>query len=132
MGTREPRNASGLCRVPTIRRSDDAPYIQRQRNSRTRKEQTTRRAGYQTSNHDTEKIQACCCGKIRRIARDIQLRRRFYLLSCLLGDQTMTNQQIRENFIEGKLTWADLLVITGLQANQLYEILSDLFDAYNQ
>jgi len=48
------------------------------------------------------------------------------------GDQTMTNQQIRENFIEGKLTWADLLVITGLQANQLYEILSDLFDAYNQ
>jgi hypothetical protein len=44
----------------------------------------------------------------------------------------MTNQQIRENFIEGKLTWADLLVITGLQANQLYEILSDLFDAYNQ
>ncbi len=42
----------------------------------------------------------------------------------------MTNEQIRKNFIEGKLTWADLLVITGLQANQLYEILSDLFDAY--
>jgi len=42
----------------------------------------------------------------------------------------MTNQQIRESFIEGKLTLADLLVITGLQANQLYEILSDLFDSY--
>ena len=42
----------------------------------------------------------------------------------------MTNEQIRENFIEGRLTWADLLVITGLQANVLYEILEDLFDSY--
>jgi hypothetical protein len=41
----------------------------------------------------------------------------------------MTNEQIRENFIEGRLTWADLLVITGLQANVLYEILEDLFDS---
>lgn len=51
-------------------------------------------------------------------------------LFATTGDQTMTNEQIRKNFIEGKLTWADLLVITGLQANQLYEILSDLFDSY--
>jgi len=43
----------------------------------------------------------------------------------------MNNHEIRENFITGKLTWADLLVITGLQANQLYEILSDYFDEYN-
>jgi hypothetical protein len=42
----------------------------------------------------------------------------------------MTHEQIRENFIEGNLTWADLLVITGLQANVLYEILEDLFDSY--
>jgi hypothetical protein len=42
----------------------------------------------------------------------------------------MIYEPIRENFIEGRLTWADLLVITGLQANQLYEILSDLFDSY--
>jgi len=43
----------------------------------------------------------------------------------------MTTEQIRKNFIEEKLTWADLLVITGLQAYQLYEILCDLLDEYN-
>jgi hypothetical protein len=43
----------------------------------------------------------------------------------------MTNEQIRENFIEGKLTWADLLVITGLQANVLYEILSIVVSVIN-
>ena len=39
----------------------------------------------------------------------------------------MTNEQIRQNFVEGKLTWADLLVITGLPEHVLYEILSDYF-----
>jgi hypothetical protein len=40
----------------------------------------------------------------------------------------MTYEQIRENYLEEKLTWEDLLVITGLQAYQLYNILSDLID----
>ncbi len=40
----------------------------------------------------------------------------------------MTYEKIRENFIEGRLTWDDLRVITGLPANVLYEILSDFFD----
>ena len=39
----------------------------------------------------------------------------------------MTNEQIRKNFVEGNLTWADLLVITGLPEHILYEILSDYF-----
>jgi hypothetical protein len=39
----------------------------------------------------------------------------------------MTNEQIRQNFVDGKLTWADLLVITGLPQHILYEILSDYF-----
>ena len=43
----------------------------------------------------------------------------------------MTTEQIRKNFIEEKLTWADLLVITGLPSYILNEILSDLFDEYN-
>lgn len=43
----------------------------------------------------------------------------------------MTNEQIRENFINEKLTYGDLLVITGLPQYILNEILSDLFDEYN-
>jgi hypothetical protein len=39
----------------------------------------------------------------------------------------MSYEQIRENYITGKLTWNDLLIITGLSANELYEILSDYF-----
>jgi hypothetical protein len=38
----------------------------------------------------------------------------------------MTEQQMRDKFQNGELTWADLLEITGLPAYILYDILDDL------
>jgi hypothetical protein len=38
----------------------------------------------------------------------------------------MTQQQMRDKFENGELTWADLLEITGLPAHILYDILDDL------
>ena len=40
----------------------------------------------------------------------------------------MTYDEIRQNFSSGKLTWGDLLVVTGLPANKLFEILYDLMN----
>jgi hypothetical protein len=53
----------------------------------------------------------------------------FHLIGGFMS--IMSNEQIRENFVEGKLTWADLLVVTGLPEYILYEILADFFDEYN-
>lgn len=38
----------------------------------------------------------------------------------------MTEEQIRNAYSSGKLTWSDLLEITGLHASDLYEVLYDL------
>jgi hypothetical protein len=38
----------------------------------------------------------------------------------------MTEQQMRDKFENGELTWSDLLEITGLPAYILYDILDDL------
>ena len=38
----------------------------------------------------------------------------------------MAEQQMRDKFENGELTWADLLEITGLPAYVLYDILDDL------
>jgi len=40
----------------------------------------------------------------------------------------MTYDEIRENFSSGKLTWGDLLTITGLPVNELFDILYDLIN----
>lgn len=38
----------------------------------------------------------------------------------------MSEKTIRDLFASGKLTWGDLLEVTGLHASELYEILHDL------
>ena len=40
----------------------------------------------------------------------------------------MSYLKIRENYSTGKLTWGDLLEITGLAAHDLFSILEDLID----
>lgn len=40
----------------------------------------------------------------------------------------MTKEKIRELYISGKLTWGDLLEITGLHTTELYDVLWDLIN----
>lgn len=40
----------------------------------------------------------------------------------------ITEQDMREAYSSGQLTWADLLEITGLHSSALFEILYDLMN----
>ncbi len=47
---------------------------------------------------------------------------------CNINMNTMTENNIREAYSSGELTWGDLLEITGLHSSTLFEMLYDLIN----
>ena len=45
-----------------------------------------------------------------------------------INEVVMGEEKIRELYASGELTWGDLLVITGLHASELFDLLYDLIN----